>query len=275
MSDAAPVRSPAVAGRFYPGDAATLRRDVASYLKGEPKTRALGCVVPHAGYMYSGHVAGAVYARLELPPESASKRFVILCPNHTGAGEPLAIMSASAWATLLGNVKIDSELAARLKAAFPYLEEDTQAHRAEHSLEVQLPFLQILLPDFSFVPICIGAGQLPVLQALGQAIASVLKDDAGVMVIASSDMNHYESDAITRVKDKLAIERILALDAAGLHETVRRERISMCGYGPTVAMLTATKALGATQAELVKYATSGDINGERDAVVGYAGVTIA
>jgi len=288
MPDVAPVRQPAVAGTFYPADAAMLRRDVVSYLGGgakqngakqngakqngtkEERSRALGSVVPHAGYMYSGHVAGAVYAHLELP-----SRFVILCPNHTGAGEPLAIMSAGGWATPLGTAKIDSDLAAELKSAFPYLEEDAQAHRTEHSLEVQLPFLQTLLPDFSFVPICIGVGQLAVLEALGQAIAAVLasmKND--VMVIASSDMNHYESDAITRVKDRKAIDRILALDPAGLYETVRRERISMCGYGPTVAMLTAVKALGATQAELVKYATSGDISGERDAVVGYAGIIV-
>lgn len=269
MPDAEPVRQPAVAGTFYPGNAEALRRDVTSYLKSDKKTRALGCVVPHAGYMYSGHVAGAVYAHLELP-----SRFVILCPNHTGAGEPLAIMSAGAWATPLGMAKIDAALAAELKAAFPYLEEDAQAHRAEHSLEVQLPFLQVLLPEFSFVPICIGVGQLAVLQALGHAIAATLKDKADTMVIASSDMNHYESDAITRMKDKQAIDRILALDPVGLHETVKRERISMCGYGPTVAMLTAVKALRATEAELVKYATSGDISGERDAVVGYAGVVV-
>jgi AmmeMemoRadiSam system protein B len=270
MSNDEPVRPPAVAGKFYPGDAATLRRDVLSYLPNDAKKqRALGCVVPHAGYMYSGHVAGALYAHLELPP-----RLVILCPNHTGAGEPLAIMSAGGWRTPLREAHIDSELAAELTAAFPYLEEDAEAHRAEHSLEVQLPFLQVLLRDFTFVPICVGTGQLAVLLALGEAIARVLQPKQNVMVIASSDMNHYETDSVTRVKDKMAIERVLALDPASLHETVRRERISMCGYGPTVAMLAATKALGATQAELVKYATSGDISGERDMVVGYAGMVV-
>ncbi|MBI2677333.1 MAG: AmmeMemoRadiSam system protein B [Candidatus Koribacter versatilis] len=265
------VRQPAVAGKFYPGEAELLRHDVLLYLEtGGEKQRALGCVVPHAGYMYSGHVAGAVYARLALP-----RRLVILCPNHTGAGEPLAIMSSGAWMTPLGEARIDSALAAELKSAFPYLEEDEAAHRAEHSLEVQLPFLQVALGDFTFVPVCLGVGQLAVLQAFGQAIAGVLKDREDVMVIASSDMNHYESDSITRVKDHKAIECILALDATGLHQTVRREGISMCGYGPTVAMLTATKSLGATQGELVKYATSGDISGDREMVVGYAGMTIA
>ncbi|HSE49623.1 MAG TPA: AmmeMemoRadiSam system protein B [Terriglobales bacterium] len=263
------VRQPAVAGRFYPDDAGTLRRDIASYLKSGTKQRALGCVVPHAGYMYSGHVAGAVYAHLELP-----HRFIILCPNHTGMGQPLAIMSRGAWATPLGEVAIDEGLAGELQRALPYLEEDEQAHRAEHALEVQLPFLQQLLPDFRFVPICVGVGQLAVLEALGKAIANVLADRRDVLVIASSDMNHYESDSVTREKDHKAIERILALDPAGLHETVRRERISMCGYGPAVAMLTATRQLGATRAELVKYATSADVSGDRDYCVGYAGIAV-
>src|SRR3954470_18994944 len=272
MSDAGPVRHPAVAGQFYPAKADVLRRDVESYLAtiSKKKHRALGCVVPHAGYMYSGHVAGAVYANLELP-----RRFVILCPNHTGAGEPLAIMSAGAWLTPFGEARIDAALALELKAAFPSLEEDAAAHRTEHSLEVQLPFLQVLRQDFTFVPICVGVGQLAVLQAFGQALASVLRKASDAMIIASSDMNHYETDSVTRIKDQKAIERVLALDAPGLHETVKRERISMCGYAPTVAMLTAAKLLGASSGELVKYATSGDISGDREMVVGYAGMTVS
>jgi hypothetical protein len=246
-----------------------LRRDISSYLPKATAAPAIGCVVPHAGYMYSGHVAGAVYAQLALP-----KRLVVLCPNHTGMGQPLAIMSRGTWATPLGDAPIDAGLADELKRAFPYLEEDEQAHRTEHSLEVQLPFVQALLAEFSFVPICVGVGQLAVLEALGKAVAAVMANVPEVMVIASSDMNHYESDSITRAKDERAIERILALDPAGLHETVRRERISMCGYGPTVAMLTAAKALGATTAELVKYATSADVSGDREMCVGYAGIVV-
>jgi AmmeMemoRadiSam system protein B len=271
MATATSVRQPAVAGQFYPDDPAALRRELHTYLPASPQQRALGCIVPHAGYVYSGHVAGAVYARLELP-----KRFIILCPNHTGFGEPLAIMSAGAWSTPLGEAKIDTPLAEALKKAFPYLEEDATAHLREHSLEVQLPFLQELAGDFSFVPICIGAGQLAVLAALGQAIAEVVRAEGEpVLVIASSDMNHYETDSLTRVKDEKAIAPILALDPAGLHATVQREHISMCGYAPAVTMLTAAKALGASHAELVKHATSGDIFGERERVVGYAGITIS
>jgi MEMO1 family protein len=265
------TRQPAVAGQFYPVLTEALRHAVEKYVSSDAeKVRALGAVIPHAGYMYSGPVAGAVYSRLELP-----QRFVILCPNHTGRGEPLAIMSDGGWTTPLGIAEIDHQLSSELKKVFPLIKEDEEAHLSEHALEVQLPFLQVLRPDFRFVPITVGTGQFEVLTALGVSIARVLKDVAAdAMVIASSDMNHYESDAATRVKDKRAIDQVLALDARGLYDTVRTHNISMCGYGPTVAMLTAAKLLGAHEAELVKYATSGDVSGDRDWVVGYAGMLV-
>jgi AmmeMemoRadiSam system protein B len=265
------TRHPAVAGRFYPGDPNQLRADIGSYLPaGSTKTAAIGCVVPHAGYMYSGHVAGAVYARLAIP-----QRCLILCPNHTGRGVPLSMMSEGHWETPLGALPIDVELAESLKRQFPLLREDSEAHRTEHSVEVELPFLQALRPDVRFVPICLGTDRLEILAALGEAIAQVLKAATeAVLIIASSDMNHYESDAVTRVKDEKAIQQILALDPPGLFETVMKEKITMCGLGPTVAMLTAALRIGATIAELVKYATSGDISGEYQRVVGYAGVIV-
>ncbi len=265
------VRLPAVAGQFYPGKPDTLLRDVRAYTSLEvQRRRALGCIVPHAGYMYSGHVAGAVYANLELP-----NRFIILCPNHTGRGAPLAIMSEGSWRTPLGDVPIDSELAAGLKATFPMLTEDAEAHIAEHALEVQLPFLQALIKEFTFVPITVGVGQLEILLALGHAISEVAASSQDrVLLIASSDMNHYESDSVTRVKDRKAINQILALHPEGLHEAVRKENISMCGYGPAVVMLTAAKDEGAHRAELIKYATSGDISGDKGWVVGYAGIIV-
>ena len=158
---------------------------------------------------------------------------------------------------------------------FPLLVEDELAHRAEHALEVQLPFLQELVGEFSFVPIAVGTGQFEALTALGVTMAAAIEECAEpVLIVASSDMNHYESDSITRVKDHKAIDRILALDPEGLHQTVQREHITMCGYGPAVVMLTAAKALGATKAELVKYATSGDVSADKDWVVGYAGITV-
>ena len=265
------IRPPAVAGRFYPDGRDRLLQDIRAYTASPAgKLDAFGCVVPHAGIMYSGHVAGAVYARLQLP-----KSFVILCPNHTGVGQPLAIMSEGAWETPLGAVSIDSALATALKQSFPQLTEDLVAHSAEHAIEVQLPFLQSLAGDFSFVPITIGMGQAPVLEALGDAMARVIAARSQpALIISSSDMNHYEPDDITRVKDRKAIEKIVELDARGLFDVVRREDISMCGYGPTMVMLTAAKRLGARQAEVIKYATSGDVSGDRDLVVGYAGIAI-
>ncbi len=265
------VRQPAVAGRFYPGRAEALTKEIEKYVEpNAEKICALGCVVPHAGYMYSGHVAGAVYSRLKLP-----ERYVILGPNHTGTGDPLAIMTEGAWQTPLGNARIDNVLAEALMNAFHYLTEDEVAHSSEHSLEVQVPFLQKLVKDFCFVPICVGTGNLEVLTALGHAIAKVLgEEEEPVLIVASSDMNHYETDSITRVKDRKAIDRVLAMDARGLHRVIHEESISMCGYAPTIAMLTAAKLLGATKAELVKYATSGDVSGDREQVVGYAGIAI-
>jgi AmmeMemoRadiSam system protein B len=265
------IRQPAVAGRFYPRDPNVLCAEVNSYLSPQqPKLAALGCVVPHAGYMYSGHVAGAVFSRLDLP-----RHCILLCPNHTGLGQPLSIMSSGSWETPLGCVAIDSELAARLRQSFPLLTEDSDAHRAEHAAEVELPFLQVLRPDVQFVPIAIGTRRYEVLEGLGHAIAEGLKQSHRILIIASSDMNHYENDAITRIKDNKAIDRILALDSKGLFDVVMKEEISMCGYGPTVAMLTAAGQLGATRAELVKYATSGDVSGDRNMVVGYAGLLIS
>jgi AmmeMemoRadiSam system protein B len=270
------IREPAVAGRFYPANPQTLHDEIESYIKPadknqpEQKINALGCIVPHAGYMYSGHVAGAVYRRLDLP-----EQIVILCPNHTGMGEPLAIMSEGVWRTPLGDAAIDDPLAAELKQAMPLLSEDEEAHRAEHALEVQLPFLQVLEPDFRFVPITVGTSNFSVLSALGTAIGNVLtKRENRVLVIASSDMNHYESDEVTRVKDHRAIDQLLALDPRGLYDVVREGHISMCGYGPAVIMLTAACKLGATKAELIRYATSGDISGDKEMVVGYAGIAV-
>lgn len=265
------IREPAVAGRFYPDDSALLRRQVDEFVSlRQKKIRALACVVPHAGYVFSGHVAGAVYGALELP-----LRYILLGPRHYPRGERLAILSENAWRTPLGEARVDSSLAAELKKACPLLREDEVAHETEHSLEVQLPFLQRLAGNFSFVPIVLGTDRFDAFEALGHGVAQVVRrTDESVLIVASSDMNHYESDAITRVKDRKAIDAILRLDARGLYDTVRRESISMCGYGPAVTMLVAAKELGATEAELVRYATSGDINNEREEVVGYAGIIV-
>lgn len=269
------IRQPAVAGRFYPLDPDDLRTEARGFLEqanlaGPARLRALGCVAPHAGYMYSGHVAGALFGRMEIP-----ERCIVLCPNHTGMGRALAIMSEGAWQTPLGVVPIDSEVACALKQNFPQLQEDAAAHRAEHAAEVELPFLQLRQANLKFVPIALGTAQFEPLEKLGHALAEVIAGQQDrILIVASSDMNHYEPDVVTRAKDHYAIERMLSLDPRGLYDVVTQQNISMCGFGPTVAMLTAARQLGAKSADLVKYATSGDVTGDRQMVVGYAGVVV-
>ncbi len=270
------VRSPAVAGRFYPAGFDELGREVDTHLapaaQAEEKiSDAIGCVVPHAGYLYSGHVAGAVYRLLP-----ARSHYIILGPNHWCRGNPLSIMSAGQWQTPLGRASLDTDLANLLRQKCELLAEDAMAHASEHSLEVQLPFLQRIRETFTFVPIAIGAVDYDSLVELGRAVALAIQDFSDpVLLIASSDMNHYEPDALTREKDHKAIEPILQLNAEGLMEVIRREDISMCGYGPAIVMLTAARDLGARKGQLIKYATSADTAGDRSAVVGYAGIIVS
>ena len=290
------LRSPAVAGRFYPGRADELSRTVQNYISPPDNAdesrpvAAFGCIAPHAGYIYSGSVAGAVYSQLDIPASC-----VILCPNHTGKGHPLAIMASTTWQTPLGEVAPDRELCAQLLRRFPLMAEDSAAHRSEHAIEVQLPFLQVRSQgqhesphksepkserrESKIIPIAIGTSDLDVLSEMGRALADVIAErqkerHEKILMVASSDMNHYESDRITRVKDRMAIDRVLALDAHGLWDVVMREDISMCGFCPTVVMITAAKLLGATAASLIKYATSGEVSGNYDSVVGYAGIVV-
>lgn len=265
------IRPSAVAGRFYPADAEELARQIQGFCcEGKEKLAGRGCMVPHAGYMYSGQVSGAVYSALEIPAKC-----ILLGPRHFPRGEALAILSEGSWQTPFGQAQIDSELAAEIVRACPELRIDPVAHEREHSLEVQLPFLQQLARNFQFVPILLGTDNYQALENVGNAVARTISaQDESVLIIASSDMNHYENDALTRVKDKLAIDRVLALDALGLYRTVRSEGITMCGYGATVAMLVALQRLSVSQAELVGYATSGDVTGDRNEVVGYAGIIL-
>lgn len=271
------IRPPAVAGRFYPDDPARLRETLDSFLAApipkketNGKIAALSCMAPHAGYMYSGAVAGEVFRRIQIPA-----RVILIGPRHYPRGASLAILSEGAWQTPLGLAPIDAALAQKIARAFPLLREDDVAHRSEHSLEVQVPFLQRLAPSFSFVPIVLGPVSYETLESLGHALAKAIRAETDpVLLVASSDMNHYENDAVTRVKDRKAINRILALDPRGLFDTVRTEEISMCGYGAAVVMLTAANDLGATRAELLRYATSGEVNGDMRQVVGYAGIVV-
>jgi len=262
------LRLPAVSGRFYPSDALELTALVRKYTAVTLLPAAVrACLVPHAGYVYSGHVTGAVLARIAL-----AKKIIILGVRHHPRGEPVAILSSGAWRTPLGDAAIDEPLAGALREACPLLREDSVAHSAEHSLEVQLPFLQVCVPDFTFVPIALGTVQFEKLVSVGEALAQVLAQREDVLLLTTSDLNHYEDDATTRVKDHKAIDQLLALDPQGLYDACRDEKISMCGLGPAVAMLTALNKLGVRKSDLVKYATSTDVSGDRSAVVGYAGM---
>lgn len=263
------IRPPAVSGRFYPADARALAREIDACTSATGEKRAArACLVPHAGYMYSGHVAGAVYARVEIPT-----RCILIGPRHFPYGAPMSILTAGSWATPFGEAPIDTLLAAQIARECPLLREDPVAHQTEHCLEVQIPFLQRLAPDFRFVPIVLASDRFGALEELGHGIARVVAAQTEpVLVVISSDLNHYESDELTRIKDRKAIDRLLAIDARGLYETVRNEEISMCGYAAAVTALVALKDLGANDAELVRYATSGDVSGDRDQVVGYGGI---
>jgi len=265
------LRLPAVAGRFYPSNPAELTALIRKSTGADAQNSLIpvrACLVPHAGYVYSGRVAGATLARIVLP-----RKIIILGVRHYPRGEPAAILSSGAWRTPLGDAQIDEEMAEALKKACPLLHEDSVAHSTEHSLEVQVPFLQVLAPDFTFVPVALGTVQFESVVSVGEALGRVLEaSKENVLLLTTSDLNHYEDDATTRVKDRKAIDQLLALDARGLYDTCRNEGISMCGLGPAVAMLTALNALGAKKPELVKYATSADVSGDRSAVVGYAGM---
>ena len=265
------IRNPAVAGQFYPASASQLKTMIEELVGGKAvKEEVIGVVSPHAGYVYSGPVAAAVMSRIQLKDTA-----IIMGPNHTGRGKPLSIMTEGAWSTPLGEVKIDSELGGRLLARSSYLQEDSAAHQFEHSLEVQVPFLQYFKSDIKIVPIVFSFATGSVYRQIGRDIARVIKDlKREVVIIASSDMTHYEPQESAQRKDNQAIEAILELNEDKLLARIEELDITMCGYAPTVSLISAAKELGAREAEPVRYQTSGDTTGDYSSVVGYAGIII-
>lgn len=265
------IRKPVVAGQFYSQSEADLNKQIGSFVvPGLNKEKVLAIVVPHAGYMYSGAIAGAVYSRIEIP-----KTLIILGPNHTGRGAMAAIMTNGEWQLPAGNVKINSELGKAILAGSSVLEDDADAHLFEHSIEVQIPFIQYFRRDVSIVPIAIMSNDYKSCQDIGEAISDAMKVcQHPITIIASTDMTHYESRDAALKKDYIAIEKILHLDPQGLYNAVRENRISMCGYIATTAALIACNHLNAKNAELVKYMTSGEVSGDFNQVVGYAGLII-
>ncbi len=265
------IRQPAVANQFYTGDPLALRREIAQYIPTTVHAHpAKAAVCPHAGYMYSGHVAGAVYSLIKVP-----EHVVILGPNHTGYGSYAEIMTEGIWQMPMGDVPISSSLARLILAKTDHLTDGYQAHLYEHSLEVQVPFLQYLQPELKIVPICLGPIELSACLDIGRALAEAVQDfDYPVLIVASTDMSHYVSAEVAQKLDGLAIKEVLRLNPEGLYNVVKQYGITMCGYIPTTITLEACRLLGAKEAELVKYATSGDINGDYSRVVGYAGFVI-
>lgn len=266
-------RLPAVADRFYPGSAGALSRMVHSMLPdNRPAPRhAFAVVSPHAGYVYSGAVAGEVISLIQVP-----ESVIILGPNHHGQGRPVALSTAT-WQMPMGDVPVDLEIAERLLAApGSLIEADEGAHRFEHSLEVQVPFLQAVQPNLQIVPIALSHISYADCCAVAQTIALAVKAcGRDILIVASSDMTHYESRQAAGKKDRLALARVEALDAEGLYRTIIDHRITMCGFIPVTIAILAARQLGAKEAHLQKYTDSGAVSGDIDQVVGYAGVIIS
>ncbi len=265
------IREPIAAGQFYPGSLDGLKKMLESMVDDRAgKVEAIGLISPHAGYIYSGMVAGAVISKIKL-----NDTVVILGPNHTGRGKGFSIMTKGSWLTPLGETEIDKELGKQILSSSSYLEEDYVAHQFEHSLEVQVPFLQYFRPDVRIVPIVMAHARGNIYKKIGKELAGAIKESKKkVTILASSDMTHYEPQESARKKDSKAIEAILNLDEDELLRRVADFDISMCGYAPVVSLISAAKEMGATKAELVKYQTSGDATGDYSSVVGYAGILL-
>lgn len=268
------IRQPAVAGQFYPSRPEQIKKLISGFdiKPKKEKEKAIACILPHAGYVYSGKVAAEVLSSIEVAPTC-----IILGPNHTGFGTGASIMPEGEWITPFSSVKIDSELAGLLMKNSKYLETDETAHAYEHSIEVELPLIQaISRPEFTFVPIILAYADKLVYKDISNSIAAAVRAcHRDVTIIASSDMTHYESQKSANEKDRAAIEAILKLDADGLLNKIDELGISMCGYMPAVVAILSAKLLGAHAGRLVAYQTSGDVTGDYSSVVGYAGIVIA
>lgn len=268
------LRSPAVSGQFYPADKFSLSQTVTEMMVEVPasdKINALAVISPHAGYVYSGKVAGQTFSQVSVPDN-----VIIIGPNHHGQGPPLSLMDEGAWEMPMGEVQINSELAALILSQTESIEADTLAHRHEHSLEVQVPFLQASAENLCIVPIVASQISYDACRAAGIAIATaVRKYSKPTLLVASTDMTHYESREAASAKDRLALDKIMALDPLGLYETVIGNRITMCGIIPTTIILQASLELGASKAKLIRYTDSGETSGDTNQVVGYAGLIVS
>lgn len=264
-------REPVVAGMFYPSDPTVLQTQLGQYiLDQQPKEKAIGIVSPHAGYMYSGACAGKVFGKIVIPG-----RVIIIGVNHSGWGENFAVDGSESWYTPLGEVKLDQAFCQNLSENSRHFVIDSIAGQREHSLEVQVPFVKFLNPEARIVPLTISSSDISDLTESGHELAAVIDNPSDTLLVASTDMSHYISAEKARKLDRMAIDKILALDPPGLLEVVKANEISMCGVAPTVIMLTAALALGAEKAELVEYTNSGEVSGDFRQVVGYSSLLVS
>lgn len=265
------IRQPIVSGQFYTDDPHELRQQVEALMAVKRVSQpALGVMLPHAGYIYSGAIAGETLATVDVP-----ETVLMIGPNHRGAGHPCALSKQGHWRTPLGDVAVDSTLVEKLLTATPQLAVDDRAHQGEHSLEVLLPFLQVKNPQLSIVPLSLGYLSYPILEQLAAGISQVLLDcEQEVLIVASSDMTHYEPSAVARQKDQYALDALLNLDAEALYREVKDHQISMCGMCAATLMVLISQVMGAKQARLIRYGHSGEVSGDNGAVVGYAGVVV-
>jgi len=274
------IRRPAVAGGFYPARPDRLKQAIETSFKHKlgpgklPRRESnerhiVSAIIPHAGYVYSGHVAAHAFYQLALEPKP--EKIVIICPNHTGLGGVVSLSPGGYWETPLGRVEVDTELARNIQRASSIVDMNDLAHMHEHSIEVQLPFLQYIYGDFKFVPVCMGYQDINTSMKLGEAIAEALMG-TNSLVIASTDLSHQESQRSAKSKDEGVIKHILDMDERGLQNWVKSNNVSMCGYGPVSATIVASRKLGAVKAELLSYGTSGDAYGDYSSVVGYTSI---
>jgi len=273
------IRHAYAAGTFYPSNDKELKNLIehcfthekfgCGFPRAEERKKTIGIVAPHAGYVYSGYVAAHAYK--ELAESGKPETIIILGPNHTGYGSGVALMNEGIWETPLGGIEIDNELANKILKSAEIIDVDEMAHTYEHSIEVQLPFLQYIFDNFKIVPICMMLQDIETSREVGKAIAKACKDK-DVRIVASSDFTHYEPHESAEEKDSLAIERIKKIDAEGFYKVINERSISICGPGPIMSLIFAARELDVKNAKLLKYMTSGDVTGDKRAVVGYAAI---
>lgn len=266
------MREPKVAGTFYPASKRELLGFLNTYVDRKAvEKEAKAVLMPHAGYIYSG-----ITAALTISHVKVTETVLLIGPNHTGLGTNFSLMASGIWKTPLGSAAIDEETASALLKASPLINDDFEAHQYEHSLEVEIPFLQYKREGVRIVPLTVSSDDFDDIRSVAEAIGdSLAKSGRKILIVTSSDMTHYEPEASAREKDKHAIDAMLALDEGALREAVEAHKISMCGFVPAYMMIVAAKRLGADKAELIDYRTSAEASGDTAQVVGYAGIIIS